>query len=408
MHDHISSLVALKPASSKEAPVGSPVESWPLPLQPLQWASYNTSFNPTRPLSPILSPIAGSTPAAGSPIKPAFGPVPPLVPPKNGIIIAAPITPPPRKVCHTESLSLTRLLIQIQESLRPRPSLPVLSPAALQSPESPIFPIQSNVCLSPRRERSHSPKIKSIVPEPPLTPIMERGRPVLRQKSSQNLKASAKEKEDFQDFASLPTGLRPFEASAVLPISEKESLAKQASSQAERFEILAKDQVASLSTELRALDERCDYLRKNYRSLRLGRQKLHNRLLSYLKSEALSFSKDRLVKQEEALVELDRAIDDWATKLERAENRRLRVRQKLLEHVAAAMMLKVSASHHAAAFGPTPPGSREGRVESRPTQLGGAKDRSDVESIKIYADTQVLNLFSDIEQAIGRMCEAAC
>ena len=35
-------------------------------------------------------------------------------------------------------------------------------------------------------------------------------------------------------------------------------------------------------------------------------------------------------------------------------------------------------------------------------------ERKDVESIRIYADTQVLNLFTDIEQAIGRMCEAAC
>jgi Uds1 (Up-regulated during septation)-like protein len=406
MHDHIASLVAYKSASSQQPPTVSPVEAWPLPVQPPQWAAYNTSFNPTRPLSPILSPVGGSTPAAGSPVKKSFDPVPPQVPPKTGIIIAAPITPPPRKVCKVESV-VDPILIQDQESLKPRPSLPVFSPEALQSPEAPTFPIQSNVSLSPRHERSHSPKIRAMVPEPPLTPIMERGRPIIRTKSGQNLRAAFSLKEEFQEFDKLPTGLRPFEASAVLPNSEKASLAKQASSQAERFEILGKDQVSSLSKELRALDERCEYLRKNYRSLRLGRQKLHTRLLSYLKSEALSFSKDRLLKQEEALVELDRAIDDWATKLERAENRRLRVRQKLLEHVAAAMMLNVGAAH-GAAFEPTPPGSREGYVESSPSRLGGVKDRSDVESIKIYADTQVLNLFSDIEQAIGRMCEAAC
>lgn len=38
-------------------------------------------------------------------------------------------------------------------------------------------------------------------------------------------------------------------------------------------------------------------------------------------------------------MELDASIDDWFDKLEMAENRRMRVRQKLLEHVAAALLL---------------------------------------------------------------------
>jgi hypothetical protein len=33
-------------------------------------------------------------------------------------------------------------------------------------------------------------------------------------------------------------------------------------------------------------------------------------------------------------------------------------------------------------------------------------DRKDVESIKIYADNQVLSLFNDIEMAVTKMCEA--
>lgn len=48
-----------------------------------------------------------------------------------------------------------------------------------------------------------------------------------------------------------------------------------------------------------------------------------------------------MLKQEEALAELDASIDDWVAKLEQAENRRTRVRQKLLEHVAAAATLNV-------------------------------------------------------------------
>lgn len=55
----------------------------------------------------------------------------------------------------------------------------------------------------------------------------------------------------------------------------------------------------------------------------------------------VKFSQDSLLKQEEALAELDNSIDDWVNKLEQAENRRTRVRQKLLEHVAAAATLPV-------------------------------------------------------------------
>lgn len=49
-----------------------------------------------------------------------------------------------------------------------------------------------------------------------------------------------------------------------------------------------------------------------------------------------------MLKQEETLAELDASIDDWVTKLEHAENRRTRVRQKLLEHVAAASTLSMA------------------------------------------------------------------
>ena len=52
-----------------------------------------------------------------------------------------------------------------------------------------------------------------------------------------------------------------------------------------------------------------------------------------------------MLKQEEALAELDMSIDDWVNKLEQAENRRTRVRQKLLEHVAAAATLAISSAN---------------------------------------------------------------
>jgi hypothetical protein len=151
--------------------------------------------------------------------------------------------------------------------------------------------------------------------------------------------------------------------------------------------------------ELRALDDRCDYLRETYRSLRAGRQRLQQRMITYLKSESITFSKERLLKQEEALIELDKSIDDWVFKLEVAENRRLRVRQKLLEHIAAALTLDNTAYSPNDITCSTPPVS--------PTKIESLRvDRKEVESIKVYADNQVLKLFSDIEQTVAQMCEA--
>ena len=126
-------------------------------------------------------------------------------------------------------------------------------------------------------------------------------------------------------------------------------------------------------------------------------------MVGYLKSESLTFSKERLVKQHEALVELDQSIDDWFSKLEVAENRRLRLRQKLLEHVAASMALGITLplGHHPAQL-TTPPRSPEKVRSPEPLQ----STRKEVESIKIYADNHVLNLFNDIEQAVTKMCEA--
>ena len=97
---------------------------------------------------------------------------------------------------------------------------------------------------------------------------------------------------------------------------------------------------------------------------------------------------------------LDISIDEFILKLEQAENRRLRLRQKLLEHVAAAIVLNPSARDQVAET--TPPRSPV-KVDS-PSR----HQRKETESIKIYADGHVLNLFSDIEKAIGKMCEQTC
>lgn len=159
-----------------------------------------------------------------------------------------------------------------------------------------------------------------------------------------------------------------------------------------------------------------------------------------------------MLKQEEALAELDTSIDDWVRKLETAENRRTRVRQKLLEHVAAATLLPASsAAVHASGnlqqvmgvAGPgtkdvsTPPrspskhkfASRNGssspspqRVVAQvpstilehpvgeevaekgsPSQKPKSLRRGDTESIRIYAGDDVYALLADVENEISKM-----
>lgn len=113
--------------------------------------------------------------------------------------------------------------------------------------------------------------------------------------------------------------------------------------------------------ELRRLDERTAYLRRTYTSLRAGRRSLHSRICQFLRSPRVArFSYESMLKQEEALSELDASIDEWVSKLEAGDNRHTRVRQKLLEHVAGAAIL--------ASFSNAPPGSDSSA--SSPNALG--------------------------------------
>ncbi|KAI9760247.1 MAG: hypothetical protein M4579_001760 [Chaenotheca gracillima] len=301
--------------------------------------------------------------------------------------------------------------------------------------------------------------------------IMERGRPtvkregdvgVKRQESTTTKRAPS---ADEIAFKALPLGMRPGEASSKLPESDLESLQQQAIGQATQFEVLGMKDVDNLSIELRGLDERCEYLRRTHSSLRAGRQGLHARMVTYLTSPRLAqhFSRENILKQEEALAELDASIDEWVTKLEQAENRRTRVRQKLLEHVAGALMTRrpeplsaciccsptagslayCSGEHNASAQGskvamirtmrnkedtppispgktfpsspstPPPRSSSSSMTASSATTVPASaveqqetNRRHEVESIKIYADSNVYSLFSDVEQEIDNIADS--
>lgn len=199
----------------------------------------------------------------------------------------------------------------------------------------------------------------------------------------------------------LPSGFRAIDATATVPAVEVKALKKQAGKQIEEFEVLQSKDVSRLSQELKLLDERCAYLHSTHQSLRQGRRNLHVRMIKYLKSAHLSKSSlDSIIKQEEALAELDVSIDEWVAKLEAAEERRVLIRQRLLEHIAAAVTLQTSARPGSAKTGePTPPVSPEEEEYVR-------TERRDVQSIKVYADKGVAALLAEIEKEIDCLSES--
>ncbi|KAF2089785.1 hypothetical protein K490DRAFT_36549, partial [Saccharata proteae CBS 121410] len=352
---------------------------------------------PIAPLSPILGPSVDKEPLCSADLSSLEGSdneKPPEVPPKSPLM-AAKSYPTPRQT--------------------PRqPAEPTFSPSLTAE-----YPGYSFGCLTPAESqsdpflsstRSRRENVEGHWRNESTISMIDRGRPIRRARkrnrsrtSSDTSSKNSMMTQESNDAWTLPSGILAPEASLLLPPHDIESLRGQALQEASTFEVLSARDVATLSKELRALDDRCEYLRNTYKSLREGRQKIQLRMISYLiKAETIRFSRESILKQEEALIELDVSIDDWTSKIDQAENRRLRIRQKLLEHVAAAVSMTPLSPTLNDGGETTPPHSPldDERVED----LVRSK-RRDVESIRIYADDNVLDLFSDIEQAMGEMCE---
>ncbi|KAJ0120275.1 hypothetical protein J7T55_001132 [Diaporthe amygdali] len=205
----------------------------------------------------------------------------------------------------------------------------------MTTPKSAVEPRSASSLASHRRNVSESGSTAGS--------IMDRGRPRKRNDGLKRSGSKTSKSAERRAFETLPKGWKVTDAAQMLEQTERAALHKQAMQQAARFEVMRKEDVDSLSRELRNLDERTEYLRRTYHSLRAGRRNLHSRICQYLRSPRMAkFSHESMLKQEEALAELDSSIDDWVNKLEQAENRRTRIRQKLLEHVAAAVTLPVS------------------------------------------------------------------
>lgn len=203
------------------------------------------TFNPTRPLSPILSPTA--TPTTAVPVLPApqLSPIeiPPQVPPKS---------PPPKDGSLTLSKPHSKGASTIKQST---------TKSTLRSKEQPT----SGLSSSPPRSASSSPRTGSVdrkSPSGPVektnessndAPVIHRGRPVKRSKKSKDLSS-----EQEPDGWRLPTGIKTLEAAQVLPESERDTLWKQAWGQVDRFEVLRSKHVNTLSKAritLSALDD---------------------------------------------------------------------------------------------------------------------------------------------------------
>ncbi|MCJ1400289.1 hypothetical protein MMC11_003493 [Xylographa trunciseda] len=235
--------------------------------------------------------------------------------------------------------------------------------------------------------------------------VMNRGRPTKKHDVSLQRILNKCTEDDINAkaaFGDLPNGVNNAKAVSVIPTDELRNLKTHAEASASAFRVLRETEVSDLSQELHILNERCEYLRKTYDSLREGRRGLHDRIFAYLSAlRPATFAMENIIKQEDALVELDVSIDEWAIKLEHAKDRRYRIRQKLLEHVAAVAMLKMpdQSRTNASAGAQTPPRSPEKLDRSF------SSERRDVESIRVYADSGVASLLASIEKELGMMGE---
>lgn len=178
----------------------------------------------------------------------------------------------------------------------------------------------------------------SFVSTPTVTTIRERST------------LEADKNSETRAFDVLPCGHRTTEVLTVLGAGEAAALATEALQKTSRFRVLCKKDVDTLSRELHNLEERIEHLRRVCTSLRNDRHALHERICHYLRSNnAADINHDVLLRQQEALAELETAADYQLAQLEQIEEHRACIRQKLLEHVAAAATLPLNCRLTAAA-----------------------------------------------------------
>lgn len=129
-------------------------------------------------------------------------------------------------------------------------------------------------------------------------------------------------------------------ASFTISLPEVESLRGQAIRQALCFRILESEHLDVLSRNSQGLDEHYEYLRRTCRVLRARKQIIHQNLAAFLGKGC--FCIEAFLSYQADLAIIDNSIDDWVAKLEVLESGRSCIRTKLLEHIAAVLLMSQS------------------------------------------------------------------
>ncbi|KAF1963113.1 hypothetical protein CC80DRAFT_105774 [Byssothecium circinans] len=218
-----------------------------------------------KPLSPILSPGVSQKPAltVDTNSAPKSSGLPPEVPPKSPAAERRG-SPSPLKLNNKTSRSQLRTpalsstgntpTSALDSRRSPNMNFPLPTPlSAVSNPFNTGSPLSG-------AERRGSPRVEKRDPFVTQAPshnrnmsessVMDRGRPV-RRSSKRERSRTCSEANDpdapSQDKWHLPRGMRVADASVRMPEAEQELLHKQASTQATKFEVLNKRDVASLS-----------------------------------------------------------------------------------------------------------------------------------------------------------------
>ena len=196
----------------------------------------------------------------------------------------------------------------LQQTRNFTPPPPTVYPAHTFRPRSDSLPVQSrplptvsNTDQPTRPGSADSATVKPLnIPEKAFNPTTRHR----RRKSSIS--------------GASPHGIAPADVNSLMVKQDYLCLREQAKEKAQTFRVLSQRDWEAISLELSQLDSRIDYLRNTRASLRAGRRTLHTRMITFLRSSrTVAFSQESLLKQEEALAELDVAIEEWECKLER-------------------------------------------------------------------------------------------
>ena len=133
-------------------------------------------------------------------------------------------------------------------------------------------------------------------------------------------------------------------------------------------------------------------------------------MIAYIElAETSHISRESILRQEEALMQLDTRIDSWITRLKRTETRRTELRQQLMEHITAILTVesqddgesvyetvveKRPPPRYPPPSGPLPPRPKDPRRAQ-------ARERTESQATTVYDDPGVASLLNDIDHELG-------